>query len=82
MMARLQKWGNSQGIRFPRELLRQTSIAVGEEVDISVKQGAIIVKPGLGNRGKYRLKDLLSKMPAHYRLREEQWGKPVGKESW
>jgi antitoxin MazE len=82
MIARLQKWGNSQGLRFPREILKQAEISVGEEVDISVKQGTIIVKPGFRHRGKYRLKDLISKMPVHYKPAEEPWGKPAGKEEW
>ncbi len=82
MIAKVQKWGNSQGLRFPRDVLRKASIAVGEEVDISVRRGEIVVKPSVRTRGKYRLKDLVAEMPARYRFSEEKWGKPVGRESW
>lgn len=82
MIAKVQKWGNSQGLRFPRDVLRKASIAVGEEVDISVRRGEIVVKPSVRTRGKYRLKDLTAKMPARYRVAEEEWGKPVGRETW
>ena len=82
MVTRVQKWGNSQGLRFPRDILREASISVGEEVDISVKKGVIIVKPAIRSREKYRLKDLLSKMPSRYTPIEEDWGKPMGKEAW
>jgi antitoxin MazE len=82
MVTRVQKWGNSQGLRFPRDILKEASISVGEEVDISVKKGVIIVKPAHHGRRKFPLKDLLSKMPPHYKPIEEDWGKPMGKEVW
>jgi hypothetical protein len=31
---------------------------------------------------KYRLKDLLSKLPAKYKPGEIEWGKLVGREVW
>jgi antitoxin MazE len=82
MNAKVQKWGNSQGLRFPRDVLRKASITIGEEVDISVRRGEIIVRPSVRTRGKYRLKDLVAKMPARYRSSEVKWGKPVGRERW
>ena len=82
MIAKVQKWGNSQGLRFPRDVLRKASITVGEEVDISVRRGEIVVKPSVRTRGKYRLKDLVAEMPVRYRSSEAKWGKPVGRESW
>jgi len=81
-MTRVQKWGNSQGIRFPKEVMEEAAIAVGDEVEVSVRGGAIIVKPARRVRGKYRLKDLVARMPADYAPAEEDWGKPVGKEAW
>jgi antitoxin MazE len=82
MIAKVQKWGNSQGLRFPRDVLRKASIAVGEEVDISVRRGEIIVKPTVQIRGRYQLKNLVAEMPARYTPAEENWGRPVGRESW
>jgi antitoxin MazE len=82
MIAKVQKWGNSQGLRIPRDVLRQVSISLGEEVDILVRHGEIVVKPAVRTRGKYRLKDLVAEMPARYTPSEEKWGRPVGRESW
>lgn len=82
MLAKIQKWGNSQGIRFPKEVLRKAHISVGDDVDISIHQGEIIVKPTKITRRKYKLKNLLSKMPTDYRAKETEWGEPVGGESW
>ena len=32
--ATVSKWGNSQGVRLPSEVLRQKNISVGDEVYI------------------------------------------------
>jgi antitoxin MazE len=79
---KVQKWGNSQGLRFPREIMEQAFIRVGEEVDISVKNGEILVKPTGRIRGKFTLKDLAARMPAKYTPVETNWGHPAGREVW
>jgi antitoxin MazE len=81
MVAKIQKWGNSQGIRFPREALRQVHISIGDEVDILVEHGEIRLKPTHTIRGRYKIKDLVpaAKMG---RRKEIEWGKPQGKEIW
>ncbi len=82
MVTKIQKWGNSQGLRFPRDVLRKACIVVGEEVDISVRKGEIVVKHATPPRRRYRLKDLAARMPARHKPLEEQWGKPRGRETW
>ncbi|MDY6906150.1 MAG: AbrB/MazE/SpoVT family DNA-binding domain-containing protein [Thermodesulfobacteriota bacterium] len=82
MLTKIQKWGNSQGIRFPKEILREANIDVGDDVSISVKRGEIVVKPSKVTRGKYDLKTLLAKMPDNYKSEEVNWGDPQGKEVW
>lgn len=82
MVTKVQKWGNSQGLRVSREVLSEAHISVGDEVQVTVKHGAIIVKPAVKIRGAYDLKELVSKMPKGYEPYEEDWGPPVGKEIW
>lgn len=82
MVTKIQKWGNSQGLRFPKEILQTAHISIGDEVDISVQNDEIIVKPVSRIREKYNLKDLISKIPKDYKQKEEDWGEPVGKEEW
>jgi antitoxin MazE len=82
MLTRVQKWGNSQGVRVPLRLLEETRIAVGDEVDITVREGCLVVAPSHRVRGKYRLEDLLAQLPADYAPAEEDWGSPVGREEW
>jgi len=82
MLTKVQKWGNSQGLRFPKEILYRAHISIGDEVDINIHHGKIVIKPVTRIRGKYNLKDLVSKIPNNYKAREANWGSPVGKEEW
>lgn len=82
MFAKIQKWGNSQGLRLTKNLLTDAQLGVGDEVDISVKDGSIIVTPAKKIRGKYRLKDLVERIPENYQTGEVDWGESVGKEVW
>lgn len=82
MLAKIQKWGNSQGLRITKNLLSDAQLGVGDEVDISVKDGIMIVTPTKMIRGKHNLKDLVSRIPKNYQPGEVDWGKPVGKEVW
>ena len=82
MRTKVQKWGNSQGLRVTKSLLDEVGIHVGDEVDVSVRRGRIIVEPDSRIRGRYDLKALVSKMPDEYRPEELDWGPPTGKELW
>lgn len=82
MVARVQRWGNSQGLRFPKTLLKEARIDVGDEVRLSVQGRTIVIAPVERVRGRYTLKALVARMPKRYRAREVQWGPPVGEEAW
>ncbi len=82
MVSKIQPWGNSQGIRIPKNLLNESHIKIGEEVDISLRDGKIIIQPVKKIHGRYDIKALVAKMPKDYKPREEDWGKPVGQEVW
>jgi len=82
MLAKVQKWGNSQGLRLSRRVLEDVQISVGEEVDVVVRDGTIVVAPVKRVRGRYSLRRLVARIPKEYRVKELDWGKPVGKETW
>ena len=82
MQAKIQKWGNSQGLRLTKNLLADAQLGVGDEVDISVKDGIMIVTPAKRIRGRHKLKDLVARIPENYKTSEIDWGEPVGKEVW
>ena len=82
MVTKVQKWGNSQGLRVTKEILEEAQIGVGDEVKIVVRKGRIIVEPLSKIRGKYSLEKLVSQMPKGSQVEEVDWGRPVGKEAW
>jgi antitoxin MazE len=82
MLAKIQKWGNSQGLRLAKNVLADANLGVGDEVDIIVKDGVIFVTPATSKRGRHSIEDLVARIPENYQTSEVDWGEPVGKEVW
>jgi antitoxin MazE len=82
MLTKVQKWGNSQGVRLPLQVLRVANIAVGDDVEVVVLEGRIVVTPSCRTRGRYRLEDLVARMPEDYEPVEVAWGAALGREAW
>ncbi len=82
MATKVQRWGNSQGLRLSRQILEEARISVGDEVDVWVRGGTIMIAPVRRVRGKYSLRQLVARMPKDYKAEEVGWGRPVGKEAW
>ena len=41
---RVQKWGNSQGIRLPKKILKDLGIDINDKIEISLNDGEIILR--------------------------------------
>lgn len=82
MITKVQKWGNSQGVRLTRQMLDQAQLATGDSVEISVRAGTIIVEPVRRVRGRYRLEDLVAEGGKPSKTKEISWGDPAGSEDW
>ena len=80
MITKIQKWGNSQGVRLAKHLLDDAGISIGDDVEIIIGENEIrIVKK---TRPKFNLKEMVAKMPKDYVVVEESFGRPRGKENW
>ena len=82
MLTKIQKWGNSQGLRLAKNVLEDARLEVGDEVDVAVRDDIIVIAPIRKIRGRYRLEDLVAQIPEDYHAGEVDWGVPVGKEVW
>jgi len=82
MVTKIQKWGNSQGLRLAKRVLEDARLAVGDDVDVTAQDGLIVIAPARRIRGRQSLKELVSRIPKGYRAKEMDWGKPVGRETW
>lgn len=80
MVLKIQKWGNSQGLRLAKHVLHDAGISVGDDVEVVVGDNEIrIVKK---EKAKFDLQEMVGRMPENYRGREETFGRPVGREEW
>jgi antitoxin MazE len=52
MVTKVQRWGNSQGLRLARQVLEDARIAVGDDVDVVARDGMIVIAPVRRIRGK------------------------------
>ena len=58
---KLQKWGNSAAVRFPKEIISQLGVEIGDELETEIQGQTIVIKAV--KRPKYKLSDLLAEMP-------------------
>jgi len=82
MVTKVQRWGNSQGLRLAKQVLEEARISVGDPVDVSTRDGVIVIIPVRRVRGRLSLQELVSRIPKNYKSKEVEWGEPVGKEDW
>ena len=45
MQTKVQKWGNSLGVRIPRGLAEEVGLGAGTEVSLSAKDGELVLRP-------------------------------------
>ena len=80
MQAQVKEWGNSQGIRLSKEILKSAGIALNEVLDVTVSSGIItLTKPGRHNTLEDRAVEFNGKLMLDG---EYDWGNPVGREVW
>lgn len=77
MTTKVQKWGNSLGIRIPRQVAENLGIVHGSQMEMSADDQQIVLKP---LNGKPTLEQLLSQITAENRHTEIDFGKREGNE--
>jgi antitoxin MazE len=75
----LSKWGNSLGVRLPRSVARELQLDDGDTVQLTVDNGAIVIRP---SRPRYSLDDLVRRITPKNRHDESGWSGPLGDEMW
>jgi antitoxin MazE len=80
MVTKIQKWGNSLGLRIPKSLAKDAGVEEGSPVDISIDGGKLVIQPV--RPSKYELKDLVSQIREDNIHDEIPTGDPVGREVW
>ena len=79
MQTKIQRWGNSLGVRIPRSFAAEARVEAGSSVDISVEEGSLLIRP---LRRRHSLRDLLKKVTSRNLHGEVGTGAPIGREAW
>lgn len=80
MQAQVKEWGNSQGIRLSKEVLKSAGIELNEILDVSVANGVItLMKPFHHKTLEERADEYGGKLMLDG---EYDWDDPVGREIW
>jgi antitoxin MazE len=78
MVTKVQKWGNSLGLRIPKSFAAEVRVAAGSIVDISVRDGSLVVRRYRGST--FTLDGLLKGVTSKNLHDEVGTGRPAGKE--
>ena len=81
MTTTISNWGNSQGLRFPKGIMKELNLSIGDKLKILVDNQRIILEPIKKQREKYDINDLVEKIPKDYKVYEEINDK-AGLEQW
>ena len=83
MKASISKWGNSLAVRIPSPFAREIHIEEGSEVDISISEGRLIIRPiEPQSEPKYDLEEILAGITPDNLHGQTDWHGPIGNELW
>jgi antitoxin MazE len=81
MTATISKWGNSQGLRFPKDVMKALNLSVGDIVEIRTEENRVIIEPVKKRRQKRDIRELVKAIPQEYSP-HEVFSDQEGKEAW
>lgn len=80
MQAQVREWGNSQGIRISKEILKIAGIELNEMLDVTVSDGMITLAKTFRHK---TLEERTAEFGGKLELDGEyDWGESVGSEVW
>ena len=79
MTERIQKWGNSQGIRISKDMLNKLGWSENESVNITETDGKLIIKRANIYQRK-NIHELFDGFNSKYESVEIDWGQHSGRE--
>ena len=80
MEARLQKWGNSDGIRIPSVILKSLNIKTNDKLNIDQIDNKIVISKPI--KSKISLEERFIQYNGENLAKDFEWDEPRGKEIW
>ena len=75
----LKEWGNSQGIRIPKSIVKDMKLALDDVLDIYIEDNRIIIEKKVRHT---TLEDRMQKYGKLVNNGEYDYGEPRGRERW
>ena len=79
-VSKIQKWGNSQGIRIPKKMLETLDLKVNDS--ISIEEGENCLKIKKVEEKLSNIEKLFLNYEGEYEKIDLDWDNVVGKEIW
>lgn len=80
MIIRIQKWGNSDGIRIPSSFLKALNLKTNDKIDL-IQEGESLIITKI-NKKHLTFEERVSKYEGEKMVEDYDWGEPMGKEIW
>ena len=80
MEAKLQKWGNSLGIRIPSNILKSLNIKTNDILNIELDDNKIVIS--VPKKKKISLEERFKEYNGENMAKNFSWDESVGKEIW
>lgn len=80
MEARLQKWGNSVGIRIPHSILKELNLKINDWINIEKVEDRIVMTKQINP--KISLEERFSEYHGKNLAKDFSWDEARGKEIW
>jgi antitoxin MazE len=77
MQVNVAKWGNSLGLRIPKDIAEEAGIRAGSKVEIEAADGRIVIS---APKRRYVIADLLKGVTPEAMHEAFDWGPEIGRE--
>jgi len=77
MQITASRWGNSLGIRIPKDIAMRVGLAAGDSVEVEARGDHIVISL---RKPRYRLEDLLVGVTPEEMRAAFDWGPDLGRE--
>jgi antitoxin MazE len=77
MQVQVARWGNSLGLRIPKDIARRAGLREGIRVEVEAEGDRVIISPA---RSRYVLTDLLAGITPEAMRDAFDWGPDKGRE--
>lgn len=73
----VRPWGNSQGIRIPKNMLEKLNIGISDVLQIGIENDAIVLRKTMKHK---TFEERVAEYGGEVSICDFDWGEPAGKE--